>query len=177
MLFPSIYIDTNILLDIIDGRRDSSLNFIGLLDRKKKQCVTAHFSLLEILATKQEARHIRNKMKEKERLDDACKERHKRKLTIEELEDEYKIIYRLLEPYKNTIVFWYLTDNGWMRTIEIMQRVNISAPDAIHVATSEETSCIFFISNDSALRPQIDGVITRAYSPDEFMAQPVKKFD
>lgn len=158
MILPFIYFDTNIIIDLLNDRNQFSIDLFEKMKDHNWKGIISYFVLMEALGIQQELHHVRNKMKEKERLDKICEFRHYKELTKTELEDEYKRMYTILKPYFPNLEFWHLTDKGWVSALDIMTRINITAIDAIHVATAIESHCRFFVSNDSKLLKNTQGM-------------------
>lgn len=127
---------------------------------------------MEALGIRQEYAFIRKKLQEEESLDKILRDRHRRELSQEDLEAEYERIYnQFFIPYGKFIDFWYLTADGWGLAIDLMTKLNISAPDAIHLATAVEAKCNVFISSDEILVKRSNKFI-QSFTPDNFFRMP-----
>jgi predicted nucleic acid-binding protein len=169
-MFSSFYFDTNVILDVINERKPASKELIQLIKLKNLTCGVSYFGIMESLDILHNLLNVSNKLKEKERLDKICRDHNKsnkRKLTSKELDDEYKRIYILfMEYYKSCIKYEYLTDKGWYFAVDIMREHNISAVDAIHIATAKMADYDMFVSSDIDLI-QVSKKIIESYIPEK----------
>ena len=168
---PYIYIDTNVILDIAIKRNNKSAELLDASRERGLRICTSHFSMMEALGVRQEHLYIMNELQRGERVDKILRNRGQRNLSHADLVTVYnELIYSFYERYKDTLDYWFLTQRGWENATLIMTKINISAMDAIHVATAVEAGCDRFVSSDTALIKNAKPLIP-AYLPDRMLRE------
>jgi len=168
---PYIYIDTNVILDIAIKRNNKSVELLDAVRERGMRICTSHFSMMEALGVRQEHLYIMNELQRGERVDKILRNRGQRNLSHTDLITVYnELIYSFYERYKDTLDYWYLTQRGWESATLIMTKINISAMDAIHVATAVEAGCDRFVSSDTALIKNAKSLIP-AFPPDKMLRE------
>jgi len=148
---PFIYIDSNVILNIINGHHAPSAYLIETIKEKKWRCATSHFALMEVLDVYKDNRFVSEKLEEGWTFKKILRKRDEKNLSDRSL----KIIYDLIKnkffiPYKFVQFFW-LTEEGIDIAIKICKESNISAADSIHVATAMATGCDILVTSDVSL--------------------------
>jgi predicted nucleic acid-binding protein len=127
--------------------------------------------MMEALGVRQEYLYIMNELQRGERVDKILRNRGQRNLSNTNLITVYnELLYSFYERYKDTLDYWYLTQRGWENATLIMTKINISAMDAIHVATAVEAGCDRFVSSDTALIKNAKSLIP-TYSPEKLLRE------
>ncbi len=153
-----VYLDTNVILDDIWGRRPESSLIVERLKNNKTSTVTSVFTLSEILSVQQTQsylkRHIRDGTHD---IDKIFKQRDKRDLSSLVLRRIYKRLrkqFRIGGEY-SFIDLWDLRIKGWRYAHRITGLTNILPADSIHLATTLETGCNVFLTSDTDLSGNI----------------------
>lgn len=148
---PFFYLDTNVIRDIIKGRKRSSTELLDLLKTKKWLSATAHFTYMEIFDIEQEARHFRQKLDEGLEINAIWASRRGRDLDRETLRQIETEIYQGIRNRYELIEWSYLDKDGWDRAIELAAESNLPAPDCIHLATALMAGCDVLVTSDGHL--------------------------
>jgi predicted nucleic acid-binding protein len=168
---PYIYIDTNVILDVAIKRNNKSVDLLAAVRERGIRICTSHFSMMEALGVRQEHLYIINELQRGERVDKILRNRGQRSLSHNDLITVYnELIYSFYEQYEDILDYWYLTQRGWENATVIMTKINISAMDAVHVATAVEAGCDRFVSSDTALIKNAKSLIP-AYPPDKMLRE------
>ena len=145
---PHIYIDTNIIVDVIGGKRRSSIHLMETIKEKKWKCSTSHFALMEALDVEKDNMFIFNKLKEGFTFKKILRKRSEKDLPKNDLENIYNKLYNSFFISYKFVQFFWLTKIGWEKAIELCRKTNISAPDIIHLATAIEAGCDILVTSD-----------------------------
>jgi predicted nucleic acid-binding protein len=148
---PRIYVDTNVILDVIERRRKKDDSFL-LLDKIKNEgwyCCTSAYTICELIDKEQEFLHVGNLLLNRHTLDEILKSRKPKDLSQEQRDDAIDKVRGFFKQYK--IEQFTLEEKGWETAYAVLRDLNISASDAIQVATAIEANCSIFISNDGEL--------------------------
>jgi len=165
---PYVYIDVMVILDIIRGRKNKAS--FALMEEIRnghiKGCTSA-FSLLELIDKEQEYTLIWRMIKDGYSFDEILRERKNRNLKEHDLIEAVDKIDRIfVKQYRNYIDFYYLADEGWDKAIELVQVVNLTSEDAIHVASALMAGCDLLVSNDQNLVDNAKKVIPACETKD-----------
>ena len=159
------------IIDVVRNRRRESSTLLERIKKEKIKACTSEFSMLEVMASEQESAYVMKFLGKGWTIEEVIRERHARKLTSSELEDAYERFYNgFVIPYSENIEVYYLTKEGWAFARELMTRVNLSAPDAIHVATALDQKCDCFVTSDTNLITSIKDQI-KACTPGEMLSK------
>jgi predicted nucleic acid-binding protein len=157
---PYVYIDANIILDAIRGRNNASIGLMEKIREKKIKACTSGFTLLELLDKEQEYSFVWRMLKDGYTFDAILRKRDDRDLDDKELDGCFKKMDRTFSiPYKRYIDFYYLDNNGWDKSVELMHKYNLRSNDAIHLATAIMASCDLLVSNDQNLLRSASNII------------------
>ena len=159
---PRIYLDTNIILDVIERRRNESIFLLEKIKRLKLYCCTSTYTILELINIEQDFTHITNLLGKRYTIDEILRKRRQKRLTQEQREDAIDRVKNFLKQYK--IVVLNLLDSGWDLTFEMLRDLNVTVGDAIHVATAKEDECTLFVSNDEELGKEAEKILSWATS-------------
>lgn len=151
---PRLYIDTNVFLDVIENRKgkEYSKNLMDLIKTEKWYCCTSVFGICETIDIEQEFMHQENLRREKYTIDDIIRRRKDKKLTQTQRDDALDKVRVFLLQYN--IEQFVLANKGWETAFTILRDLNISAPDAVHLATAIENNCTLFITNDGDMEKE-----------------------
>ncbi len=149
-VFPRFYFDTNIILDLIEGRSQSSrLLFDFLVGKFDWRLYTAVFAQVEVYEKKQKDEFRRQKERAGWSNEEVLKAMDKRDLSQETLDDisgqvDAELIY-IIEHLENIT---HLDDYGWDLAAEIKKLTNLSDHDAIHLAEALAVPCDVLLTRD-----------------------------
>ena len=158
-----MYIDSNVILDVMRGRSTASANLFECIREKKIRACTSGFTLLEVIDKEQEYAFVWRMLKEGYSFDTILRKREDRDLDDKELDDCFKKMDRLFYiPFKKYIDFYYLQPNGWDKSVELMHKYSLRSNDAIHLASAVMAGCDFLVSSDQNLLKVASNVINVA---------------
>jgi len=155
LVVPHLYLDTNIILDVLrDRRRQGELVSLKLLEHAKREkwfISTSPFTLMEILDVEQDDMFFQIKVSEGYTVADVLRIRRQRDLSKQQLDrisrrmdDKLRIAYAYID-------YWELDPKGFDHAVELARTTNISAPDCLHLATALEAGCDLFVTTDEFL--------------------------
>ena len=167
---PHLYLDTNVILDVLDNRWQASTDLMRRIAVGGWRCSTSRFTFLEMLDVKQENRFVQNRLAEGMQPSSIIRrlnERRKGKLALRkrELDTIYEQLREAVENAYPFITFQRPLAELWNRA-EVYCAANIGATDAIHLATATGLACDVLVTRDEDFL-----VIAQQYMP---TAQPEK---
>ena len=149
---PILYFDTNIMIDIIDHRSQSSVELFNFLIKRKWALVTSVFAKVEVCETKQKDEFRRQKEKSDWTDEKIKKNIEKRDLTeeiLKQLSDQIDVNIKKISS--NFEPFTYLIDEGWSLAEKVKLSTNLTDKDSIHVAEAIAIGCDVFLTRDDFL--------------------------
>lgn len=152
---PRIYVDTNVILDVIERRRKKDDSFL-LLDKRKNECwycCTSAYTICELIDKEQEFLHTGNLLLKRYTLDEILKSRKPKDLSQEQRDDAIDKVRGFFKQYK--IEQFTLEEKGWETAYAVLRDLNVSASDAVQVATAIEAGCSIFVTNDRELGEEV----------------------
>lgn len=144
-----IFLDSNVILDIVENRDENSKKLLDYICLNKIYCCTSVFAHAESIDKKQEFIHIKNMLDNNTSVDKAIRNRGNKRLSLKQREDVMEDFGNFFNKYN--IVTWDLDKYGWEQVIEIMRVFNIKAPDSIHLAVAMIAECTIFTTKDEEL--------------------------
>lgn len=146
---PYVYLDTNVILDVIRGRKTESTNIMEKVKKRKIKACTSLLCLLELIDKEQEHYFESNLYRDGYSFDEILRIRNQRNLSGADLLKAFNKVDRLFViPYKEIIDFVYLEGPGWDKAVELMQTLNLRSNDAIHLATALVMKCDLLVADD-----------------------------
>lgn len=149
---PVVYFDTNIVLDIIDRRQQSSLDLFNFMVRMKWQMVTSIFAKVEIYETKQKDEFRRQKTMEgwaDAKISRGMSRRDLSTTVLASLAQQANAdIDLMIKPFDP---FTYLIKEGWALAEGIKEATNLTDKDSIHLAEARALGCDIFLTRDRFL--------------------------
>jgi predicted nucleic acid-binding protein len=147
-------------LDLIRNRAgelaDASKKLFREIEDGKYGVITSSFTSLEIMEEEQGRVYAEREIVIcKKSFDEVRRHIDRRDLTPSELAGIRKNLEsRVYKPFmdKEKIILKYLTDEGWIRAYQLLDQLNISASDCIHLAIADIAGCDIFVTNDEQLR-------------------------
>jgi len=155
---PRIYLDTNVILDVIERRRNESLFLLEKIKNESWYCCTSAYTVCELIDKEQEFLHVGNLMLKRYTLDEILRRRKPKQLSQEQRDDAIDKVRDFFKQYK--IEQFTLEEKGWETTYTVLRDLDVSASDAIQLATAEEANCSIFVSNDEELGKEAQKILT-----------------
>ncbi|VVB55429.1 PIN domain protein [uncultured archaeon] len=151
MKSSKFYIDTVVILDHLENRKEKSIQFISnLSDNNDWTGYTSWFTILELIENEQAMKHMEKlALQEHLTLNEIVRKREQRQLAKEQLKREVDVVDRFFK--KNKIKIDIPKEHVFNLAKELQSKINISAKDVIHVATALENKCDFFVTGDTDL--------------------------
>ena len=165
---PRFYFDTNVILDLIEGRQVLSFDLFELLIRRKKwELYTSIFAEVEIYEKKQKDEFRRKKEGIGWSSAKIVRNMDKRDLSSKTL----KSISEKADAELNNVIQHFqsirrLNDYGWDLAVDIKRTTNLTDKDTIHLAESLLVPCDVFLTRDKFLI-EIAREFLWAVKPDE----------
>ena len=108
-------------------------------------------------------------------LDEILRRKKPKLLSQEQREDALDKVRNFFKQYR--IEQFTLEEKGWETVYEILRDLNVSAPDAIQLATAKEANCTMFLSNDEELGKEAQKILKWMTSgkANEFFETKIKK--
>lgn len=156
---PVAYLDANVLLDVVRGRRQASRDLLTGAPRAGWTLRSSTFALIELTKREQQARFLLPKLRRGESIDDLLRASREPHLTPAERSAVQQNIDGRLRRELRTVEWFDLDEGGWQAAFDFALENDISAPDAIHVAVASSTDCDFIVTNDSNLLTSSASVI------------------
>jgi len=147
---PTIYLDANIIRDVIHRRNPNSISWVKHIGDKKWPCMTSIFGYMEIVDGEQDDVFLTKLITKRVDFNSMSRERSQRELGTSDLQDVKSGMNKFLINY-SFIEAVSLTADGWQLALHISANSNIFAPDAIHLATAWQNNCDLMITSDSQL--------------------------
>jgi predicted nucleic acid-binding protein len=144
-------------LDVLERRREDSIILLDKIKEIKCYVCTSILSACELIDIEQEFIHWTNMFAKRYTPDEILRKRKSKLLSLEQREDAIEKVKVFFRQYP--IETYELDKNGWNIALEILRDLNVTAIDAIHIATAKETECIFFVSNDEELGKEARKII------------------
>ncbi len=165
---PHLYLDTNVILDAVDGRWQASTNLMNKIQTKGWGCSTSRFTFLEMLEAKQEDRFLKNRLDEGLTLSQivrrlGSRRTGKRALRRAQLDAIYEELYAAVESDYPFVTFQRPESGLWDQAEEYCAATNIGAVDSIHLATAIGVGCDVLVTRDSDFRLIADAYIPAAF--------------
>ena len=149
---PIFYFDTNVILDIIDSREQSSLTLFEFLVEKEWVLITSTFAKVEIYETKQIDEFRRQKEQQGWTKGKIDKKLHDRDLSPAILNSVSQRVTNKLDPIiKHFSPYTRILEEGWTIAEDIKQSTNLTDKDSIHLAEARAAACDIFLTRDGPL--------------------------
>lgn len=150
---PNLYLDTNVLLDILrPQRRPTSAELVRRLQARGWQCTSSYFALMEALDIEQENAWARQRIRAGQDFEWIVRRRRDRDLKPQTLTRiSNRFIGRFVDELENAIYWGVLGAEVWEEAATLAATSNISATDCLHVATAVAYSCHVVVTSDETL--------------------------
>lgn len=149
-LLVLIYLDTNIIIDEVEKRNRKTITFFEKLRTVGDwEAVTSIFAIVEAIDVEGQIAHAANLVQNRMSWDEIAKQRTK-VLSQTERDWAVKHVEEFRERNQKAKIYEF-KEQGWETALEVMRNLDISAPDALHVATALNARCQVFLSKDTTL--------------------------
>jgi predicted nucleic acid-binding protein len=166
---PHLYLDTNVIFDVIENRWKPSTALIDRIITEKWECSTSRFTILELLDVKQEEKFIENRLSEGHRLSrvrDFLGQRRQNNLglTERELVEVYKKLHTELKDKCGCVNFEHpINKKVWDLADDFCSVTNVGSTDVIHLASAITLKCDILITRDQDFRNIADMYIVSVF--------------
>lgn len=150
---PIFYLDTSVLLDIIDGRRQSARVLLERIQENHWPAITSPFSVLEMLEAKKADKWAEKSLAEGmsffqvlRRL--GARRTGRSRLRPRDLAEVYRDLRAKLLPLTGIVTFPEPTPRLLNRAEDISAATNIEATDIFHLAAALEFGCDILVTAD-----------------------------
>jgi len=160
----SFYIDTNIVLDYITGRNTQTISVLEKIKNKGWQCISSSFLTMEIADYKKDSLFFIDKAIEKKwEIRKIIRETYNKDLGRGDFEKTLNWFVDFLGKYNLELFDFLVTTENWFLAQNIAFNSNLSAPDAVHLASAIigafNGQCQVFITNDKFFTTEANKVI------------------
>ena len=151
---PQLYLDTNIILDVINNRWPPSANLIKRIESEHWKCITSRFSFVEMLDAEHEQCYVDIKLAEGytlSRIRGLLGNRNQKaqRLPIRDFESVHAKLYDARTSVLSCVKFQYPTSESfWNKVDSYCDRTEIAVEDAMHLAFAQESECNILITRD-----------------------------
>jgi predicted nucleic acid-binding protein len=166
---PHLYLDTNVIFDVIENRWQPSLLLIERIKAGNWDCSTSRFTVLELLDIKQEEKFIENRQAEGHRLSrvrDYLGQRRQTSIGLAEREliEIYKQLHTELKDKCGCVNFEHPIDEKiWDKADDFCSATNIGSTDVIHLASAVILKCDILVTRDQDFRNIADMYIVSIF--------------
>lgn len=169
---PTLYLDTNVLLDIIrPQRRRESRMLLEEWRLRSWTCVSSYFAQMEALDAEQEIEWFLSRARQGRSIGSLLRDRRDRRdLNRRELNKATKFFYSQFVPEVQKYIQWInLGSDAWEDAMRLAAQTNSTAPDCMHVAAAISRGCDVLVTSDEPLRRTVAGEIEVA-APKEVLS-------
>lgn len=162
---PVLYLDTNVLLDTLDQRRQAATDLLERIGAHGWRAITCPFGFLEIIEAKKADRWAETLLSSKLSFWQVHRKIGERRtgksaLPSTELTAVYTDTYARLSPLLKAVIFPDMPSPLLKRAEDICASTNIDAADSLHLATALHFGCDILVTSDADLlkmcRPYIN---------------------
>jgi predicted nucleic acid-binding protein len=153
---PKLYLDSNIILDVILKRNNSSINFMERIESEHWKCITSRFAFLEIIDILHEKYYIDNLLAEGQPLSQVIRVMGNRNQKAHALPSrDLEKTRTLLSSYDQTLFSFIsfqfpIDETFWNKVESLVDKTPLSVADAMHLAFAKVSDCNILISRDKA---------------------------
>lgn len=151
---PALYLDANVLLDIVrPQRRSEPKHLLEEWRARSWTCVSSYFGLMEALDVEQESMWARSQIRRGQSVEWLIRNRRERELSPHARGRVASSFFKEFVTEVQDYIDWgSLDDEGWEEAIRLAMQTDCSAPDSIHVATALLYGCDVLVTWDEGLR-------------------------
>jgi len=160
----TFYIDTNIVLDYITGRNTQTISVLEKIKSKGWKCISSSFLTMEVADYKKDSLFFVDKAIDKRwEMRRIVRESYKKDLRAGDFEKVFDWFVEFLNEYNLELFDFLVTAENWFLPQKIAFNSNLSAPDAVHLASAMigayNGQCQVFITNDKFFAAEANKVI------------------
>lgn len=149
-----VFLDTNILLDVLWKRNIASIRLLEQLRIRKIPIYISYLSVLELVDKEQENVFLHKLLAKHLSLNEIFRKKKEKRLTLFERKEAVDKVFEILKEYEINLVIPE-GEYVWKKAIIIMQDINAEANDAFHIASAYQADCMVFVTRDERLGKQI----------------------
>jgi predicted nucleic acid-binding protein len=146
---PHIYVDTNILVGVLEKQHTSSIDLLDLILKKGWKCSSSIFAFLEMFDVIQDNRYVLNQLHLGIHIKKAYKSLDQRNLSVADLKQISVNVRNIFSAKYPNIDYYQYGKLNWDTATELKISTNVSASDVIHLATAMEAGCDLLVTLDS----------------------------
>ncbi len=154
-MLRSVFVDANVFLDVMWGRRESSRKMLEALGSAGVEIFTSYMVVLELIDKEQERIFSFKMLERGMTLDWILRNRRNRRLTKEERRDAINKVFKILDDYGVHLIV-PRDETVWKKAALIMEDLNVESNDALHIASALSADCDAFITRDERLGNQVN---------------------
>jgi len=162
---PIIYLDTNIILDVLQKRWQQSTNLLKRIETEHWKCITSRFTFVEMLDIEHEEQYIKNKLADGyplSRIRSLLGNRNQKAqcLPKRDLAEIHAKLYDAQTSLLACVKFQYPTSGSfWDKIDSYCDTTEIAVADAMHLAFAKESGCNILVTRDKDFRDVADDFI------------------
>ncbi len=158
------YIDTNIALDYITGRNTQTISVLEKISNRGWKCISSSFLTMEAADYKKDSLFFTEKALEKKwEIRRIMRETYNKDLRRGDFEKTLSWFTDFLGKYNLELFDFLVTTDNWFLAQNIAFNSNLSAPDAVHLASAiigaTSRQCQVFITNDKFFAAEANKII------------------
>lgn len=151
---PVLYLDTNVLLDAVDQRRQAATALLERIENHGWRAITCPFAFLEMVEAKKADRWADILLSSQLSFWQVLKKMGERRtgrsaLRQSEVKVVYTNLYERLEPILKVVIFPEMPARLLDSAEDICASTNIEATDSLHLATALHFKCDILVTSDS----------------------------
>ena len=153
---PTIYLDTTVLLDVVDRRSESARQMMDTIRDQDFNVLASPFGILEVIEAKKTDRWAESMLERGYTVVQISRRMGSRRsgptaLAREQLANVYTSIRQALQSDLNIVGFPEPTPGLMSQAEEICSATTLAAADSLHLATALYFRCWLLVSSDSDL--------------------------
>ena len=153
---PIIYFDTTVLLDVVDGRNESTRQLLDIVRDQRLEVLASPFGILEMIEAKKTDRWTESMLERGYSVVQIARRMGARRtgptaLTPDELAEVHHAIHETLQGPLNMVGFPEPISGLMSQAENICAATTLAAADSLHLATALHFGCKLLVSSDSDL--------------------------
>ncbi len=153
---PTIYLDTTVLLDVVDNRSESAYQMLETIREQDFNVLASPFGILEMLKAKKTDVWAESMLERGYTVVQISRRMGSRRagptaLTVERLSEVYASIRQSLQGHLDIVGFPEPTPGLMNQAEDICASTMLAAGDSLHLATALYFDCQLLVSSDSDL--------------------------
>lgn len=142
------YLDTNFIIDCTEGRQKDSVLLMEKIREKGWRCLSSTFTLMEMADVEKDKIYVQKKLQKRWTINQILRERYKKDLNADDFADIQNTIENKVSLAYSFIDFVAIAPQAWQAALDITVHSNLSAADALHLATAWNGKCGVVLTSD-----------------------------